>query len=149
VMEGVPRWAEAIGAVILFLFGGGYFGPIIARRFRAGQRSELVAELKHEFAPLADLNGLRVAVHGDITDLREQVEATRHMAQLAVGNADTALDKVREMEMRITNQWERITERMAETAKTLERVTERVEKLAIKQAVMEGRDGGRRAGDHA
>lgn len=116
----------------------GMIGPWVVRQFRRGAREELVDALKEEFAPISVVNAFRRAVKQEVQELRTFTEATRSMAEISTRNADTALDKIREMEIRAANQWERMTERMQTTAETLERVTDRVEKIALQQARIEG-----------
>jgi hypothetical protein len=134
--------------LLLTLAGGlgltGMIGPWVVRQFRRGARAELEDSLESKFATRESLTGLRRALLKEQQDLRTLCEATRSMAEIATHNADTALDKVREVEMKITHQWERITERMQSTAETLERVANKVEKMALEQAKLEERSRGER-----
>lgn len=123
----------------------GMIGPWVVRQFRRGAYAELEDALSKKFSTLETFNAFRRAVKQEVQELRTFGEATRSMAELANDQAGTALDKVREVELRIAHQWERITERMENTAATLERVTDKVERMALEQARLEER--ARRPGD--
>lgn len=125
----IPAWLEAAAAIVVFLIGGGTIGPWLARRFRQGQH----AEMAQTFATLKELNGMG--------ERFKVIEGAQVRHELRLGDVE---DKVATLEVQQANHWERIAERMAETAKTLERVTDKVDSISTKQATLEGEMASRR-----
>jgi hypothetical protein len=97
-MDIIPTWAEPVIAIVVFLVGGGTIGPWVAKRFRAGQQAELETLLAARFATISDINGFRASVQAKLEEMENKQTATLKLAQMAVDNADTALDAVNRME---------------------------------------------------
>lgn len=109
-MDLLPAWAEPVIAIAVFLIGGGTIGPWLAKRFRAGQHAELEALLSQKFSTIAEMNGFRGSVLARLDEMENRQKATIRLAELAVENADNALDAAKRIEV-VQNSWQ---ERIAE-----------------------------------
>jgi hypothetical protein len=109
-MDFLPTWAEPVVAIAVFLIGGGTIGPWLAKRFRAGQHAELETLLSQKFATISEMNGFRGSVLARLDEMENRQKATLRLAEMAVENADNALDAAKRIET-IQESWQ---ERIAE-----------------------------------
>lgn len=142
-MADMPPLAQAALALLAFVIGGGTIGPWIVKRFQLGSRAELEMALEQRFATLAAHERLAE----DLNHVSGKVDGVRRIAEIATENAEAALARAERVEERQADQWERITERLADTARVLDNVTKRVEAVALEQARTEGMLRNRRHGD--
>lgn len=142
-MEALPPFYQATFALLAFVIGGGTIGPWLVKRFKLGGRAEMEKELESKFVTLPVFQKLA----SDVDKIGGKITGVQRVAEIATENAEAALTHAEQLERRQSDQWERITERLSETARVLDRVSTRVEAVALEQARTEGQLRGRRFGD--